>query len=145
MSEVINNSIMSMQSYLEMNRTKLDESLVSLRLIKEVDNFLEINNVSQREFASRLGYSEAYVSQLMSGTKKFNTSFINNLEKSFNIEVSFKIKSEEESEYFSKISNSSIEINVTIFNFIPTENIYSLETNYQDYFQLNTDFLKLER
>ena len=144
MSEIINTSVISMQSYIDSNRNKLDESLVSLRLMKEVDDFLDINNVNQSDFACALGYSEAYVSQLMSGTKKFNTSFINKIEKAYEIEINFKIKSREESNFFSKFSNSTIEISVNIFNSFPTDNIYKLENSYHDYFQLNSDFLKLE-
>lgn len=147
MSKAINNPFISMQSYIDSNRTKLDESLVSLRLMKEIDDFLEINNVNQRDFASCLGYSEAYISQLMSGTKKFNTSFINKLEKKYNLEVNFKINCKKESNYFSKISNSSVEISINIFtnrSTISTENFYSIENNYQDSLQMITDVIKLE-
>jgi plasmid maintenance system antidote protein VapI len=136
-----------MQSYIDSNRSKLDESLVSLRLMKEIDDFLEINNVNQRDFASCLGYSEAYISQLMSGTKKFNTSFINKLEKKYDLEVQFKINCRKESNYFSKLSNSSVEISINIFTSIlsSTDNFYSIENNYQDSLQMITDVIKLEK
>lgn len=92
MKELLKNNF-SIQSYLDENREKIDEALVSLRFMKEIDEFLDFTNVSQREFASSIGYSEAYVSQLMSGTKKFNSSFINKFEKKYDVEISFKIKS----------------------------------------------------
>ncbi len=79
-------------TYVNENREKIDESLVSLRLMKEVDDFLCLNNINQRDFARDLEYSEAYISQLMSGTKKFNASFINKLEKLYNIIIEFNIK-----------------------------------------------------
>lgn len=139
MSEIINNSILSMQSFLDSNRTKLDESLVSLRLMKEIDDFLDLQNVSQREFATSLGCSEAYVSQLMSGTKKINTSLINKFEKHYDVEVNFKIKSKKSDNFFSELSGSSIQINVNILTVISTEKIYSFENMYQDYFSIGAD------
>ena len=87
MKEVVNNTSNSLNSYIEDNRMKIDEALVSLRLMKEIDNFLDINEVSQRDFANSIGYSEAYISQLMSGTKKFNASFINKFEKLYDIKL----------------------------------------------------------
>lgn len=96
MKEVINNSNNSLNSYIENNRSKIDEALVSLRLMKEIDDFLEINNIKQRDFADKIGCSEAYISQLMSGTKKFNTSFINKFEKIYNLKIDFKIKHKNE-------------------------------------------------
>lgn len=79
------------QSYIDTNREKIDESLVSLRLMKEIDNFTEFNKISNKDLAFGLGYSESYISQLMSGVKKFNASFINKFEKKYEVKVDFKI------------------------------------------------------
>lgn len=143
MSKVINSQTNSLQSYIDANRTKLDEALVSLRLMKEIDDFLEMNNVSQRELAKCLGYSEAYISQLMAGTKKFNISFLNNFENNFDVEVNFKIKCKAESSYFSKPSNSSIQISVHFHGAHSSNSVYSLENHYDEFFQCNDNFLKL--
>ncbi len=144
MSKVIDNSNYSLNSYIENNRTKIDEALVSLRLMKEVDDFLEINNISQRDFASKIGYSEAFISQLMSGSKKINTSFINRLEKRYDLKINFKITCKDNSNFISKISNSSIQININIFGLIESENIFSLESNNSDFSELNSNLFKLE-
>lgn len=141
MKELLKNNF-SIQSYLDENREKIDEALVSLRFMKEIDEFLDITNVSQREFASSIGYSEAYISQLMSGTKKFNSSFINKFEKKYDVEISFKIKSKDEGSYFTEISSSSsLQINVNILTVISADNVYSFENKYQDYFKLESNNL----
>lgn len=141
MKELLKNNF-SIQSYLDENREKIDEALVSLRFMKEIDEFLDMTNVSQREFASSIGYSEAYISQLMSGTKKFNSSFINKFEKKYDVEVSFKIKSKDEGSYFTEISSSSsLQINVNILTVISADNVYSFENKYQDYFKLESNQL----
>ena len=144
MKEVINNSSSSLNSYIENNRTKIDESLVSLRLMKEVDDFLDINNISQRDFADNIGYSEAFVSQLMSGTKKFNSSFINRFEKVYDIKIDFKIKSKNTSNYISKISNSHIEININILDLTHSENSFSFESKANEFFEFDSEYLTLE-
>lgn len=141
MKELLKNNF-SIQSYLDENREKIDEALVSLRFMKEIDEFLDFTNVSQREFASSIGYSEAYISQLMSGTKKFNSSFINKFEKKYDVEISFKIKSKDEGSYFTEISSSSsLQINVNILTVISADNVYSFENKYQDYFKLESNHL----
>lgn len=141
MKELLKNNF-SIQSYLDENREKIDEALVSLRFMKEIDEFLDFTNVSQREFASSIGYSEAYISQLMSGTKKFNSSFINKFEKKYDVEISFKIKSKDEGSYFTEISSSSsLQINVNILTVISADNVYSFENKYQDYFKLESNNL----
>jgi|25_taG_2_1085351.scaffolds.fasta_scaffold01022_2 transcriptional regulator with XRE-family HTH domain len=129
----------SLNSYFEKNREKIDESIVSLRLMKEVDQFLEINCVKQRDFAAELGYSEAYVSQLMSGTKKINTSFINKLEKTYDLIVNFQLDVNRESKFIPKFSDSLLEFQ---FNFSDHRD---LETQENFFFNLNNqDYLKVE-
>lgn len=140
MKELLKNNF-AIQSYIDENREKIDESLVSLRFMKEIDNFLDVANLSQREFASSIGYSEAYISQLMAGTKKFNSSFINKFEKKYDVEISFKIKSKDEESYFTEFSSSSsIQIiNVNVLAVMSADNIYSFENKYQNYFKLESD------
>lgn len=141
MKEVISSSL---NSYIEKNRTKIDESLVSLRLMKEVDDFLDINNINQRDFAKSVGYSEAFVSQLMSGTKKFNTSFINKLEKVYDVKIDFKIKSKESSNFISKISNTTIEISINVLESTHSDNFFTLESRANDFYEFNSQHLTLE-
>lgn len=150
----------SIQPYLDANRTKLDESLVSLRLMKEIDDFIEINDINQKDLASKLGYSNAYISQLMAGVKKINTSFINRFEKKFNLQIEFKIKCKENSSYYSKVvehnSNINLFININFhsgaflnireetfnkkFNIIQK---YSLKEDV-DYLSVTEDYLSLK-
>lgn len=96
---VMNNLVevmLPIQSYIDKNREKIDESLVSLRLMKEVDMFLDANNIPNKLLAKDLGYSESFISQLMSGVKKINTSFINKFEKNYKVRVIFSIVKEDE-------------------------------------------------
>lgn len=144
MKEVISNSSSSINSYIEKNRTKIDESLVSLRLMKEVDDFLDINNISQRDFAKSVGYSEAFVSQLMSGTKKFNASFINKLEKVYDIKIDFKIKSKEKCSFISRISNTQIEISINVLELTPSNNFFTMESRANDFYEFDTEQITLE-
>lgn len=113
--------------FITQNRTKLDEALVSLRLMKEIDEFLDERDITQREFAEYLGYSEAFVSQLMSGTKKVNTSFINRLEKTFDLIVKFNIEQKPKSAYFTRIYDTSMELNINIHKMNPTSRVYTFQ------------------
>ncbi|MDI9365070.1 MAG: helix-turn-helix transcriptional regulator [Flavobacterium sp.] len=108
MSEIVNK--FSIQSYANNNRTKLDESLVSLRFMKEIDRFLDYKKISNKELALKLNYSESYISQLMSGIKKINTSFINKFENAFSTKFDVKIYLKNETEYLHKLDekNNSI-------------------------------------
>lgn len=81
----------AIQSYIDQNREKIDESLVSLRIMKEIDRFLDYSKLSNKDFASKLGYSESYISQLMSGVKNVNIAFLNKFERQFSIHFDFRI------------------------------------------------------
>ncbi len=144
MKDIIHISSNSLNSYIEDNRTKIDEALVSLRLMKEVDDFLDVNNISQRDFATNIGYSEAFISQLMSGTKKFSASFINRIEKTYDLKIDFKIKPKRDSDFITKISNSFIEININIMRVIESKNTFSIDSNPSEFSEFNSDLLKLE-
>ena len=144
MKEVVNSTSNSFNSYREDNRMKIDESLVSLRLMKEVDDFLDINQISQRDFANSIGCSEAFISQLMSGTKKFNASFINKFEKRYDIKIDFKIKSKRSMDFISKISNAHIEINVNILDLTHSNKLYSLQNRANEFSEFNSQYLTLE-
>ena len=89
----------SLQSYIDKNREKIDESLLSLRILKEIDKFLEYKDLCNKDLATQLGYSESYISQLMSGVKNVNISFLKKFEKSFNTKFDFKIYLQEECKY----------------------------------------------
>lgn len=119
MSEITNK--FSIQSYIDENREKIDESLVSLRLMKELDRFLDYENLSNKDLANKLGYSESYVSQLMSGVKNINVSFINKFEKKFSKKIHFKIILNEEENFLHKLDervhfNLKISLNMFILN-----------------------------
>ena len=132
---------LSIQSYVEKNRNKLDESLVSLRLMKEIDLFLDVNNISNKSLAYDLGYSESFVSQLMSGVKKINTSFINKFEKEYNVKIKFSIQ-EEENSFISIYSMSFWDVNINLKD--KTTIKISLTDNnlgeYIDYEEVETSF-----
>lgn len=100
----------SIQSYVDGNRDKLDEALVSLRFMKEIDLFLEANNISNKKLAIDLGYSESFISQLMSGVKKINVSFINKFEKNYNVKINFSIQDKREEHILSKSSMSYLTV-----------------------------------
>lgn len=111
----------SIQSYIDNNREKIDESLVSLRVMKEVDRFLDYQKLSNKDLATKLGYSESYVSQLMSGVKNMNVSFINKFEKCFDAKFDFKIYLKNEDVYLYKLDervqfNLNTEINMYFLN-----------------------------
>lgn len=112
----------SIQSYIDKNREKLDESLVSLRLMREIDDFLDYKNLSNKDLASQLNFTESYISQLMSGIKKINVAFINKFEKTYNVKFDFKLHLNEEKRFL-KYTNESkfIEIHININN----HNIYN--------------------
>ncbi len=126
MKEIEKNNI---NTFIAVNRTKLDESLVSLRLMKEVDDFMDNNKISQREFAEFLGYSEAFVSQLMSGTKKMNTSFINRLEKTFDVIVKFNISRKTDGDYYARFYDNSIVVIIDAQDMHSTNMVYSINVD----------------
>lgn len=134
----------SLNSYIEDNRTKIDEALVSLRLMKEVDDFLDINNISQRDFASNIGYSEAFVSQLMSGTKKFSAAFINRLEKTYKLKVDFKITTKNDSDFITKISNPYINISINFKGVIESKRTFFIDNNPSEFALFESDLSKIE-
>lgn len=141
MKDIIN-STKSINSYIDTNRTKIDEALVSLRLMKQVDDFLDMNAISQREFATDLGYSEAFISQLMSGTKKINTSFINRFEKVYNLKINFQIEAKNNAHFITKFSNSFLEINISVISLGQNKNTFFLENNPNDFLKSELNYLE---
>ena len=103
----------SIQSYIDKNRDKIDESLVSLRIMKEVDKFLDYKKLSNKDLSIQLGFSESYISQLMSGVKSINVSFINKFEKCFATKFDFKIYLENE-EIFLQRLDEKVQFNLNI-------------------------------
>lgn len=118
----------NINTYLDSNRNKIDETLVSLRLLKEVDDFIAENNISQRDFAKELGYSEAFISQLMSGTKKVNTAFINRFEKTYNLFIKFTIHEQKNViNDWKTIKNDAIEMHLNVHDLNVIEYGYESE------------------
>lgn len=141
MSEISKMNTNLFNSYLNKNRTKIDESLVSLRFMKEVDNFIEYNKISQRKLAEDIGYTEAYISQLMSGVKKVNTSFINKLEKKYDIKIEFKILPNRECDYVTNFANTFVELNINILDSIEPSVMFTTRNNPGEFFKLEPDDL----
>ena len=144
MSNVNKIDTTSFDSYLSKNRTKIDESLVSLRFMKEVDNFLDFNKITQRKLAEDIGCTEAYVSQLMSGVKKINTSFINKLEKRYEVKVEFKLLPKKKCDYITSFANTFIQININIHDSIEPSNMFTSKNSPFEYYELDSDSYTIE-
>ena len=145
MKKIENKNTNSYDSYINKNRSKLDESLISLRFMKEVDNFIDINQINQRQLANDIGYTEAYVSQLMSGVKKVNTSFINKFEKKYDVKVLFNIIPKKESNYITSFSNNFVEINLNVSGSARTLESYSSNNkNQNDYCEIGSELTRAE-
>ena len=122
----------SIQSYIDKNREKIDESLVSLRIMKEVDRFLDYEKLSNKDLANKLGYSESYISQLMSGVKNVNVSLINKLEKNFSTKFDFKIYLKSEEVFLHKLDeriNFNIHINLNMFTLNSQQSTFTVKQN----------------
>ncbi|WP_296618490.1 helix-turn-helix transcriptional regulator [Marivirga sp.] len=137
MKELIKNEDLSFDSYISDNRTKLDESLISLRLMKVLDDFLIENSITHRDFAKNINCSESYISQLMSGTKKFNVSFLNKFEKAFKLKMNFKIESRNKMALVSEgnqlffvglSSDSSVVVGTDTVDLIMSDGTYTVDT-----------------
>lgn len=135
----------SIQSYIDMNREKIDESLVSLRFMKEIDTFLDAKNISNKSLANNLGCSESFISQLMSGVKKINTSFISKFEKKYNVKIKFSIETNEHYNFIYKSSNSIITVSLNISNTNSNNSNNSKvfkNSEYVNYEEINNCFLQ---
>jgi len=135
----------SIQSYIDINRDKIDESLVSLRFMKEIDTFLDTKNISNKSLAMDLGCSESFISQLMSGVKKINTSFINKFEKNYNVKIKFSIESDEQYNFIYKSSKSTIIVSLNISSTNSNNPITSKvfkNSEYVNYEELSTCILQ---
>lgn len=144
MKEVAKISPASINSYISANREKLDESLVSLRLMKSVDDFLNEKKITQRDFANSLGYTESFISQMMSGVKKANVAFVNRFEKKYGVEIEFKIvrgniggHNKNEKVFISDSSARAISINTEIIELEEINGVYVFENNNEMFCQLN--------
>ena len=132
----------SIQSYIDKNRDKIDESLVSLRFMKQVDEFLDYKNFSNKDLATKLGYSESYVSQLMSGVKKVNTSFINKFEKLYDAKIEFRVYLNTEKSFVSSLKeNNFCQIN---FNLNMNRIVIHNETSSFFFIKNSTEMSQIE-
>lgn len=135
-SEIAN--ITSIQSYVNKNRNNIDESLVSLRVMRQIDDYLDYKNITNRELADKLQYTESYISQLMSGVKKVNVSFLNKFEQTYNVEFDFKIKLLEEN---LKVLNAIHDKVINVINFnlniinINSSSSFEFKTSNKDLFE----------
>jgi|GEM_PF-6451610 len=76
---------------LEKQDSKMNEAMVSLRVMRQIDDYLTYLEMTNREFADRLEVNESYISQLMTGTRRVNIAFLNKIEEVFNVKFIFKI------------------------------------------------------
>ena len=134
----------SIQSYIDKNREKLDEALVSLRIMKEIDKFLDYKNLSNKDLANGLGYSESYISQLMSGIKKVNTSFISKFEKKYGVRFDFKVYLNNENVFLQRLDERRIfKININLNTVIINNKkpLFSFKQNSKSMFEVtDADF-----
>lgn len=129
----------SIESYVDKNREKIDESLISLRLMKEVDRFLDYEKLSNKDLAIKMGYSESYISQLMSGVKNVNVSFINKFEKCFESKFDFKIYLKKEKVFLHKLEERTqfnIDIHVNMFFLKEEHSVFSFTQNSKSMFNV---------
>ena len=49
--------------------------------MKSAHDFLNEKKITKRDFANSLGYTESFISQMMSEVKKVNVAFVNKFEK----------------------------------------------------------------
>jgi transcriptional regulator with XRE-family HTH domain len=129
----------SIESYIDKNREKIDESLISLRVMKEVDRFLDYERLTNRDLALKMGYSESYISQLMSGVKNMNVSFINKFEKCFEAKFDFKIYLKKENVFLHKLDGRTqfnIDINLNMFLITEENSILSYTQNSKSMFEV---------
>lgn len=129
----------SIQSYIDKNREKIDESLISLRFMKEVDRFLDYEKLSNKDLAIKMGYSESYISQLMSGVKNVNVSFINKFEQCFESKFDFKIYLKREKVFLHKLDERTqfnISINFNTFLVKEEHSLLSFTQNSKSMFNV---------
>lgn len=125
-------------SYVEDNRDKIDTALVSLRIVKQIDNYLDNINCNQKDLAIALGVTESYVSQLMSGSKKVNVQLINRFEKEFNVEFNFHIERKNPTYTTIRIVNSDVEYQ-TIRVQLSEAKTYNFRSNYNSEYLLDQE------
>lgn len=131
-----------LNSYVETNRSKLDSSLVSLRILRQIDNFMDYHEISQRGLATALDVSESYVSQLMSGTKKINVALISKFEKSFNVEFDFKLKRKFISNAMFESVNTPVQLESNNLNYSSIKT-FTFNTVSNSEYIIDTEFTEL--
>lgn len=129
----------SLHSYVDSNREKIDAALVSLRIIKQIDNFLDYNELNQKDLANKLKVSEAFVSQLMSGSKKINVQILNKFEKQFNVEFEFKLRSKNSMYSVVEVVNNTIELRSYRPEFSTTKS-FCFSNNSNSVYNLDADY-----
>ncbi|MEZ7506994.1 helix-turn-helix domain-containing protein [Flavobacterium sp. Arc2] len=129
-----------LSSYVDNNREKLDVALLSLRIIKQIDTFLDSKKLNQKDLATNLEVSEAFISQLMSGSKKINVQFINKFEKKFDVEFDFKLRDKKSMATFFEITNSSIELKSNKAEFT-TIKAFSFKNNSNSNYLLEEEYV----
>lgn len=139
MNNLQNNLNNQLSSYVDNNREKLDVALLSLRIIKQIDNFLDSKRLNQKDLATNLEVSEAFISQLMSGSKKINVQFINKFEKKFNVEFDFKLRDKKSMATFFEIKNSPIELKLNKAEYT-TIKAFSFKNNSDSSFFIEEDY-----
>lgn len=140
MSKIKPNLKNSISTYAQSNREKLDIALLSLRIIKQIDLYMEDNNVSQKQLSEKLEVSEAFISQLMSGSKKINVQFLNKFEKCYNVEFDFKLKDKNYYTTFYEVGNEPIQLKSNNYYF-KSLNQFSISNYSNELFEFNHELL----
>jgi transcriptional regulator with XRE-family HTH domain len=138
MSQLITNNNIS--SYIDNNRTKLDEALVSLRFMKQIDDFLAIHNLNQKDLAYDLNVSAAFISQLMAGTKKINTPFINKFEKKYDVEFKLMICYNNSQYSITEGIPNPIKLKAKVLNFVESSSHYTSKSNAESRFVFSSTY-----
>jgi transcriptional regulator with XRE-family HTH domain len=79
-------------------RIEHEADMLSLKIALEVTNYLEEKGFTNKELASMVGTSPAYITQILRGDKRINMVFLAKLVQKLNVNGDFKIEANEEGE-----------------------------------------------
>ena len=74
----------------EQEKVEFQKEILSLKFIKVIEQFMEQNNISRKVLGEKMGYSQAYISQVFNAYKPVNLDFLVKFQNT--IDMSFEIK-----------------------------------------------------
>lgn len=95
------------ENFVQTNRENIDESLVSMRIMKQVEELMDSLELNKKQLAKELGFSQAHITNLFIGNKNVNMKFISRIEKRFNVIVDIKIQAKD---FVKKSQDNSVHI-----------------------------------